>query len=174
MAPAALAYGIWGVAEGYIDTAVAVVMCISLGVVVDDTVHFMSKYLRARREHGMSAEDAIRYAFKTVGVALAITTITLVAGFSVMLFSRFTPSVSTGTLMSMTLALALVVDFLFLPALLLMFDGKTDYGYSEKRTENSGLQSLHKKASKTELSKIKPSNVELKDSDHNVFNSSTR
>ncbi|GAA3926805.1 efflux RND transporter permease subunit [Litoribacillus peritrichatus] len=133
VAPAALAYGIWGITEGYIDTAVAVVMCISLGVVVDDTVHFMSKYLRARREHGMSAVDAIRYAFKTVGVALAITTVTLVAGFAVMLFSHFTPSVATGALMSLTLGLALVVDFLFLPALLLLFDAKTEYGYVGSR-----------------------------------------
>ena len=127
IAPAALAYGIWGMTKGYIDTAVAVVMCISLGVVVDDTVHFMSKYLRARREHGMSASDAIRYAFRTVAVALLITTVTLVAGFSIMMFSHFTPSVATGTLMALTLALALVVDFLFLPALLLLFDKMSYY-----------------------------------------------
>ncbi|MFC3152048.1 RND family transporter [Litoribrevibacter euphylliae] len=139
IAPAALAYGIWGMTEGYIDTSVAVVMCISLGVVVDDTVHFMSKYLRARREHGMSAPEAIRYAFRTVAVALLITTITLVAGFSVMMFSHFTPSVATGTLMALTLALALVVDFLFLPALLLLFDKMSYYQSHTEQVSSSGL-----------------------------------
>jgi predicted RND superfamily exporter protein len=136
IAPAALAYGIWGMTKGYIDTAVAVVMCISLGVVVDDTVHFMSKYLRARREHGMSAPEAIRYAFRTVAVALLITTVTLVAGFTVMMFSHFTPSVATGALMALTLALALVVDFLFLPALLLLFD-KMSYYHEQSNAQNA-------------------------------------
>ncbi len=142
IAPAALAYGIWGLTEGYIDTSVAVVMCISLGVVVDDTVHFMSKYLRARREHGMTAPEAIRYAFRTVAVALLITTITLVAGFSVMMFSHFTPSVATGTLMALTLALALVVDFLFLPALLLLFD-KMSYYRVQIQPVSSVVPSAH-------------------------------
>ena len=49
----------------------------TLGIVVDDTIHFLSKYLRARREKGLGAEDAVRYAFSTVGIALWVTSVAL-------------------------------------------------------------------------------------------------
>lgn len=122
--PAILAYGIWGVINGQIDTAVSVVVCLSLGIVVDDTVHFLSKYLRARREQGLGSEDAIRYAFKTVGSALMVTSAVLVGGFMVMQFSHFHPSNNMGMLLAVTILVALLVDFLFLPPLLMFLDRK--------------------------------------------------
>ncbi len=121
-APAALAYGLWGMFVGHINAALAVVITMSLGIVVDDTVHFLSKYRRARIEKELSAEEGIRYAFNTVGIALAITTAVLVTGFSVLAASHFTPTKETGTLLALTLGIALVVDFLFLPPLLLALD----------------------------------------------------
>jgi predicted RND superfamily exporter protein len=120
--PAILAYGIWGMINGQIDTAVSVVVCLSLGIVVDDTVHFLSKYLRARREQGLDTEEAIRYAFKTVGNALLITSAVLVGGFMVMQFSHFNPSNNMGMLLTITILMALLVDFLFLPPLLMLLD----------------------------------------------------
>jgi hypothetical protein len=120
--PAILAYGIWGMINGQIDTAVSVVVCLSLGIVVDDTVHFLSKYLRARREQGLDAEEAIRYAFKTVGNALLVTSTVLIGGFMVMQFSHFNPSNNMGTLLAITILVALLVDFLFLPPLLMLLD----------------------------------------------------
>ena len=53
---------------GEVGFSVATVASISLGIVVDDTVHLLSKYVRARAERGGTAADAIRYAFKNVGV----------------------------------------------------------------------------------------------------------
>lgn len=120
--PAVLAYGIWAMVNGQIDTAVSVVVCLSLGIVVDDTVHFLSKYLRAKREQKVGTEDAIRYAFNTVGNALVVTSAVLVGGFLVMQFSHFHPSNNMGTLLAVTLLMALLVDFLFLPPLLMLFD----------------------------------------------------
>ncbi|CCK77225.1 conserved hypothetical protein [Oleispira antarctica RB-8] len=120
--PAILAYGIWGMINGQIDTAVSVVVCLSLGIVVDDTVHFLSKYLRARREQGLDTEDAIRYAFKTVGNALLVTSAVLIGGFMVMQFSHFHPSNNMGMLLAITILMALLVDFLFLPPLLIFLD----------------------------------------------------
>ncbi|MEH6447685.1 MAG: MMPL family transporter [Oleispira sp.] len=120
--PAILAYGIWGMINGQIDTAVSVVVCLSLGIVVDDTVHFLSKYLRARREQGLDAEDAIRYAFNTVGNALLVTSAVLIGGFMVMQFSHFHPSNNMGMLLAITILVALLVDFLFLPPLLMFLD----------------------------------------------------
>lgn len=120
--PALLAYGIWGVINGRVDTAVSVVVCLSLGIVVDDTVHFLSKYLRARREQGLNTENSIRYAFNTVGNALVVTSIVLVGGFLVMQFSHFSPSNNMGELLAITILVALIIDFLFLPPLLMFLD----------------------------------------------------
>lgn len=120
--PAILAYGIWGMINGQVDTAVSVVVCLSLGIVVDDTVHFLSKYLRARRERGLHTEEAIRYAFSTVGRALLVTSAVLIGGFMVMQFSHFNPSNNMGMLLAITILMALLVDFLFLPPLLLILD----------------------------------------------------
>jgi predicted RND superfamily exporter protein len=120
--PAVMAYGIWGMINGQIDTAVSVVVCLSLGIVVDDTVHFLSKYLRARREQNLDTKEAIRYAFKTVGNALLVTSAVLVGGFLVMQFSHFNPSNNMGMLLAITILMALLVDFLFLPPLLILLD----------------------------------------------------
>jgi uncharacterized protein len=126
LAPAGLAYGTWAMINGQIDLSASVVMVMSIGIVVDDTVHFLSKYRRARQEQNKSAEDALRYAFHTVGVALAITTFVLVSGFAVLTASHFSPTVTTGALMAITMAFALLVDFLFLPPLLMTVDKHRD------------------------------------------------
>ena len=55
--PAAAAFGIWGLFVGQVGIALSVVTGMTLGIVVDDTVHFLSKYIRARREKHLSAEE---------------------------------------------------------------------------------------------------------------------
>ncbi|MFT7539010.1 MAG: putative RND superfamily exporter protein, partial [Lysobacterales bacterium] len=122
--PAAVAFGIWGLAVAEVGMSLAMVSGMTLGIVVDDTVHFLSKYIRARREQNMSAEDAVRYAFSTVGSAIVITSIVLVAGFSVLTFSTFRLNSDMGLVTAMIIAIALIFDFLFLPAMLIMFDRK--------------------------------------------------
>ncbi|HEB02396.1 MAG TPA: hypothetical protein ENI12_04105 [Nitrospirae bacterium] len=59
LAPAFMAFGVWGVLVGQVGLGLSVVVSLTLGIVVDDTVHFMSKYLRARREHALSPEEAV-------------------------------------------------------------------------------------------------------------------
>jgi len=138
--PAVLAYGIWSMVNGRIDTAVSVVICLSLGIVVDDTVHFLSKYLRARRERGLTTDAAIQYAFRTVGNALVVTSMVLIGGFAVMQFSHFNPSNDMGLLLAITILVALIVDFLFLPPLLMFLDkGKYSQNQNEevKKQQNS-------------------------------------
>ena len=120
--PAFMAFGIWGLIDGNISMSVSIVACITLGVVVDDTVHFLSKYVRAKREQNLNTEGAVRYAFRTVGVALVATSIILVLNFAVMAFSSFQPAASLGLLTAITIFLALVVDFLFFAPLLLAMD----------------------------------------------------
>jgi len=125
--PAALAFGVWGLMVGQIGMSLATAAGMTLGIVVDDTVHFLSKYLRARREKGYSSEEAIRYAFHTVAIALMVTTIVLVCGFGVLALSSFKMNADMGLMTAMTLAIALIVDFLFLPSLLLKVDGNKEH-----------------------------------------------
>lgn len=131
--PAGLAFGLWAVFNGEIGMSLATAAGMTLGIVVDDTVHFLSKYLRARREKGYTPEQAVRYAFHTVAVALWVTTIVLCCGFGVLIFSTFKMNADMGLMTAMTLAIALIVDFLFLPALLLKVDGDSK---SETETSN--------------------------------------
>lgn len=122
IAPALVAFGIWGLTRGEVGLAVSVVVAMTLGIVVDDTIHFLSKYLRARRERGLGVEDSVRYAFNTVGVALLVTTIVLVGGFLVIATSNFQVNSQMGLLTALTITVALIIDFLFLPTLLMKFD----------------------------------------------------
>jgi hypothetical protein len=123
--PVAMAFGLWGFTVQEVGLAIATVVAMTLGIVVDDTVHFLSKYLRARREHGMDAEAAVRYAFNTVGTALVVTTVVLVLGFLVLGTSGYRPSSHIGWLSSITLVFALAADFLFLPPLLILLDRRS-------------------------------------------------
>ena len=120
--PAIMAFGLWGYVQGTVGLSIAIVLAMTLGIVVDDTVHFLSKYLRARREENMDSEEATKYAFRTVGIALWITSVTLVTGFGVLAFSGFKVNSDMGLLSSVTIAFALIADFLFLPPLLMKLD----------------------------------------------------
>lgn len=117
--PALISFGIWAYIDGYIGISVSIVACMTLGIIIDDTVHFLSKYKRAREEMGLSPDDAVRYTFRTVGVALVATTLVIAANFGVMATSHYYPNSSMGLLTSITVCVALIVNFfVFVPVLL--------------------------------------------------------
>ncbi|MFQ3226660.1 MAG: putative RND superfamily exporter protein [Porticoccaceae bacterium] len=120
--PAFVGFGIWGLWNGEINLGLSLVVGITLGIVVDNTVHFLSKYLRARREQGESAEQATRYAFANVGRALYITTSVLFLGFMCLAQSQFTLNADMGLLTAVIIVIALIIDFLLLPPLLMRCD----------------------------------------------------
>ncbi len=124
--PAFIAFGIWGMTASRVGLALSVMVALTLGIVVDDTVHFMSKYLRARREYDMPASRAVKYAFNTVGTALWVTTLILTAGFTILSFSGFKVNADMGLMTSITIVVALVLDFFFLPTILMKVEGKTN------------------------------------------------
>ena len=128
LVPGAMGFGIWGWAVGEVGIALSMVTAMTLGIVVDDTVHFLSKYRRARREHGCASPDAVRIAFRTVGRALLTTSLVLVAGFVVVSLSSFELNAGMGRLTALVIALALFADFFLLPPLLMKID--TDQGTS--------------------------------------------
>ena len=80
--PAIMSFGLWGYLVGHVGIVSSVVVAVVFGIVVDDTIHFLSKYLKVRRE-GLPAPEAVRAAFRTVGHALLTTTAVLSAGFLV-------------------------------------------------------------------------------------------
>ena len=118
--PALMAFGVWAMMVGQIGFAVSIVAGLSIGIIVDDTVHFLSKYQYARGS--MDATDSVRYAFRTVGPAILATTVIVALGFAMLGLSTFRVTSYMGLLTSLTVACALVVDFLLLPAILLTFD----------------------------------------------------
>jgi hypothetical protein len=125
--PILTTFGAWSLLVGQVGFTVAMVSSISLGIIVDDTVHFLSKFMRARRERGLSTSESIRYAFHTVGVAIVVNTIILTMGFIVLTTSSFKLNVDMGLLTAMAIVFALIMDFIFLPALLLLLD-KSPWG----------------------------------------------
>jgi predicted RND superfamily exporter protein len=124
--PATMGFGIWYLIDGQIGLALSVVTGMTLGIVVDDTVHFLSKYLRARRIKNKTTEESVRYAFASVGRALWITTFVLIAGFMVLAQSSFKLNADMGLLTAITIGIALIVDFVFLPPLLMLIDKTKD------------------------------------------------
>jgi predicted RND superfamily exporter protein len=118
--PILTTFGAWALLVGEVGFSVATVASISLGIIVDDTVHFLSKYVRARDEKLLTVEDSIRYAFRNVGVAIVVNTIILTAGFLVMTTSAFKMNGDLGLMTILSVVGALILDFLFLPALLLL------------------------------------------------------
>ena len=85
----------------------------------------------------MSTDAAMGYAFRTVGVALATTTVILVAGFSVLTLSAFAPNTALGSMSSIAFVLALVCTYFMLPALLYLVDAKEDSDTSHDLAEES-------------------------------------
>lgn len=126
VAPVIVGFGIWAMYSAQINTGMVVVFGMTLGIIVDDTVHFMSKFLRARRELGYNAKEAVVYAFETVGRALVTTTIVLLAGFAVLSTSSFALNSYMARITVVIILSALIIDFILLPSLLILTSKKNE------------------------------------------------
>ncbi|MEJ2621374.1 MAG: MMPL family transporter [Candidatus Thiodiazotropha sp.] len=121
-APILVAFGAWSVLVGEVGFSVAAVASISLGIVVDDSVHFLSKYIRSRKELNYNSSESIRFTYQTVGLPIVINTIVLALGFLLLTQSAFKVNEDMGLLTTMSIIFSLVLDFLLLPSLLLIVD----------------------------------------------------
>jgi predicted RND superfamily exporter protein len=122
LVPIIMTFGVWYFLVGRLGMASSIVTATSLGIVVDSTIHLLSKYIRGRRELQLSPEDAVRYAFSTVGPALWILTAALLLGFLVLSLSPFEVNRAMGLLTAICIAFAIVADFFLLPPLLMLVD----------------------------------------------------
>lgn len=123
--PFFIAFGLWAIFVGYIDLGVAVVVGMAIGVVVDDTIHFLAKY-KDNINHGMSSDEALVDVYSRIGSALTVTSVCLVVGFLVLALSYLSLNKHMGILTALTIAFALPLDLLVLPALLKAFDKKKE------------------------------------------------
>jgi len=140
--PAIVAFGVWAVIDGTVNMGLSIVIGMTMGIVVDDSIHFLSKYRRARLEKGMDAEDAVRYAYSTVGRALVVTSIILVAGFGILSTSAFGMNSDMGMMTAITIALALAIDLFVLPPILIWLDGKAVKSNAESFTNETRARQL--------------------------------
>jgi len=104
----------------YLELVVVCVFTICVGIAVDDTIHFLTRYMEesaAGHEH----RETIQRAFTGVGSALLMTTLVLVTGMSTAVFGDARDARLFGGMGAITLSAALFADVLFLPALLNQF-----------------------------------------------------
>ncbi|MEM6891624.1 MAG: MMPL family transporter [Pseudomonadota bacterium] len=123
--PVLITFGLWSAFVGTVGFSIAAAGAVAVGLVVDFTVHFMAKFLRATRDQGKSVADGIRYAFDTAGTAILATTIILGAGFAVLVTSSFKFNADLGLLTAISIVMAMIVNFFLLPSLLMLRSGKS-------------------------------------------------
>lgn len=119
--PAVLVFGAWGLFVGRIDPFVMMLFSISIGLVVDDTVHVLSTY-QTSRSTGLVPAEAINLALEKAGPALIITTAVLALGTCVLIGASTLYFQQAATLLVPIVVLALLLDLTFFPALLMRFD----------------------------------------------------
>lgn len=118
--PVLFIYGVLGAVGYTVDLSIAVVAMVTLGIAVDDTIHFLAKFLRAFH-HLHDTKQAILHTFRETGGALIITSVILVLGFGILMFSGFRINANMGMLSATIIALALLADFVVTPAVLIIF-----------------------------------------------------
>lgn len=121
--PATIVFGLWALFVGQLDPFVMMLFSISIGMVVDDTVHILSHYLEGRRA-GATKSDAVAHSIKIAGPALTITTMVLAFGTTVMIFANTLYFQQSAKLLVPIVVLALVLDLIYLPTILKRFDNK--------------------------------------------------
>ena len=121
--PATMVFGFWAILVGQLDPFVMMLFSISIGLVVDDTVHILSHYLESRRA-GVSQSDAVAHSIQIAGPALTVTTLVLALGTTILIFANTIYFQQSAKLLVPIVILALVLDLVYLPTILKRFDNK--------------------------------------------------
>ncbi len=135
--PVLLILGFMGWTGVPLDFVKLLIACIAIGIAVDDTIHFITRYLLEYRLTG-DYPSAQRMAFLDVGRAMFYTTVVLTAGFLVNLFSVITNIVMFGVLTAGAILVALLADYFLAPALILTFKPfREDLVVGREKEENT-------------------------------------
>lgn len=116
--PLLMILGVIGWAGLGLKMSTVIIFTIAFGIAVDDTIHFMNR-LKMELKNGHSMQKAVELTYFSTGKAIVITSVILILGFGVLLFSSFKTTFITGLLVSLALLFALFADLVLLPILLL-------------------------------------------------------
>ena len=119
--PITIVFGLWGLLDGNLSPYVLMLLAISIGLVVDDSVHVLSKYKTAR-DSGKSPMQSIENSITLAGSAITITTLWMSLGVALMGFSSTEIFKNLTSIITPIIIVALFLDLLFLPSLLTRFD----------------------------------------------------
>jgi hypothetical protein len=125
-------YGIMGWVGIPLSTGTSVIAAMSLGIIVDDTIHILARYQHMRYQ-GASPRAAVTEVFIACGKPVVYTCVTNLFGFSILMLSSFAPLVHLGWLTAATMVTALAADLVLQPALLVLFD-RRGFRYSRRFT----------------------------------------
>ncbi len=115
--PVLVFFGMLGAGAAPLSLPTSMIGSMALGIAIDDTAHFLVRYGRERRA-GADPERAAWATVVAVGRPIAVTSLMLAAGFSVIALSGFAPLREFGVLSALTMLVCVMTDLLILPALL--------------------------------------------------------
>ncbi|MDI1356197.1 MAG: MMPL family transporter [bacterium] len=118
--PLLLLAGVMGLLGIWLKEDTSIIFSIALGLAVDNTIHFVSRF-KLEVDRGLSVAYAVKRTYLSIGKAMIVTTLILFAGFMTLIFSSFGGTFYIGVLVSFCLVFALIADLTLTPLLLLMF-----------------------------------------------------
>ena len=120
--PLCACFGIMGVAGIPLDIMSITIAAISIGIGVDDVIHYIYRY---KREFARSGDEAaaIRASHASIGYAMYYTSFAIILGFSVMMMSNFWPTIYFGLLICLVMSLLLLGALIILPSLIMSRKG---------------------------------------------------
>jgi len=118
--PVAMTLAVMGLAGISLNVSTLMISCIAIAIAVDDTIHFLVRYRREKRE-GADGAESIRRTLQKAGRAMVFTSVVIAGGFSILALSHFQPNRHFGLLTAVTMLSALAADLVVLPALIRVF-----------------------------------------------------
>jgi len=121
--PIVVNFGVMALLDIPLNTSTSLIAAIAIGIAVDDTIHFMYQY-KKQLNNTSSISEAAQNAIMEKGSAIITTSLVLFAGFGILIFSSFVPTIQFGFLTAIIMISALVCDLVITPALLVFLERK--------------------------------------------------
>lgn len=129
--PIMVIFGIMGFLNIPVNTVTGIIACVAIGMSVDDTIHYIHSYMK-QRSAGICADKSVIIALQEKGSSMIFTTIVIMAGFSILMLSKFIPTFQFGLLISGVFLMALLFDLIVTPAVLILLEKTKDIKAPQK------------------------------------------
>lgn len=128
--PLAMTMGLLSWGGESLDLSILVSCCVAIGIIVDDSIHFISKYTRLR-DKGRNHDDAIEGTILEAGKAMIFTTAVLVSGLAMFTMTDFAVNRNFGVTVAIMLTVGMLFDLTALPAMIRVFHSKRHHAKAE-------------------------------------------